>query len=161
MFLSGTAEPPPPFPALVDGLLRRDSKGNLAAGAGLLSPHSEVSANGWEGPLDELTGGGFLMIAEGCDPSEMFDQPTLERLSLIDASYIGITSEMGEGQVRDLSGRIVDFMAEQGWKAMVVRPDYYIYGATANRSELPTLVADLLNDLEHAGLKTDRAKAHS
>ncbi len=62
-FLNGTAPPPPPFPSLTDGILRRAADGQLQAPAGLLAPHGRVRSNGRVGRFDDLVGLGFVLIS--------------------------------------------------------------------------------------------------
>jgi hypothetical protein len=52
----------------------------------------------------------------------------------------------------DIDGRLTRFMQDLDWKAMLIRPDYYVYGGAASVDDLPFLVADFLADLCSAGL---------
>ena len=152
-FLGGTAEPPPPFPAMIDGLLRRDRDGAVETGAGLLSPHVEVLREGQRVRLDQVTGGGFVVIARGLDSAAVLGREAVGALAIINAHCVTLGD--GENETRDLDGRLDDFLAAQGWAAMVVRPDYYVYGGAAESGELPALVDDLLADLAKAGVRFD------
>ncbi len=149
-FLGGTAEPPPPFPSMVDGLLRRDREGTVAAGAGLLSPHVEVLREGQRVRLDQVTGGGFVVVTRGFDGGDMLVRQAIDALAVVDAQFVTLGD--GENGVRDLDGRLDDFLTAQGWAAMIVRPDYYVYGGVAAQGGLGALVDDLLADLAAAGV---------
>ena len=151
-FLGGTAEPPPPFPAMIDGLLRRDRDGVVEPGAGLLSPHVDVLREGQRARLDQVTGGGFVIVTRGFDADAVLERGAADALAVIDAHCITFGEGEGENDVRDLDGRLDDFLTAQGWAAMIVRPDYYIYGGAASQSGLPALVDDLLADLTAAGV---------
>ena len=150
-FLGGTAEPPPPFPAMVDGLLRRDLDGAVESGAGLLSPHVEVLREGQRVRLDQVTGGGFVVIARGFDAEAGLGREAADALALLGAQFVTLGD--GENDVRDLEGRLDDFLTAQGWAAMIVRPDYYIYGGVASGGDVPALADDLLADLAKAGVR--------
>lgn len=152
-FLGGTAEPPPPFPHLVDGLLHRDGSGALSAGAGMLSPHVDVASNGFKGRLDTYTDGGFVVIAKGFDPEVQLRADVCKDLVRVDTSFVALDVADSPHSVTDLDGRLDQFMADQGWRAMIVRPDYYVYGGVPNEAELPRLVRDLLTDLHAQGVK--------
>ena len=149
-FLGGTAEPPPPFPSMVDGLLRRDRDGTVAAGAGLLSPHVDVLREGQRARLDQVTGGGFLVVTRGFDAEAALKGEAADALAVLGARFVMLGD--GENGVRDLDGRLDDFLTAQGWAAMIVRPDYYVYGGVAAQGGLGALVDDLLADLASAGV---------
>ena len=149
-FLGGTAEPPPPFPSMVDGLLRRDRNGMVEAGAGLLSPHVDVLREGQRARLDQVTGGGFVAVTCGFDAEAVLEGEAADALAVLGAQFVTLGD--GERGVRDLDGRLDDFLTAQGWAAMIVRPDYYVYGGVAAPGELPALVDDLLADLATAGV---------
>ncbi|WP_374943411.1 bifunctional 3-(3-hydroxy-phenyl)propionate/3-hydroxycinnamic acid hydroxylase [Sphingomonas sp.] len=149
-FLGGTAEPPPPFPSMVDGLLRRDRDGTVVVGAGLLSPHVDVLREGRRARLDQVTGGGFVVITRGFDAEAVLESEAADTLAAFGAQFVTLGD--GENGVRDLDGRLDDFLTAQGWAAMIVRPDYYVYGGVAAGDELPALVDDLLADLAAAGV---------
>ena len=150
-FLGGTAEPPPPFPSMVDGLLRRGADGQVEAGAGLLAPHVDVLHEGQHVRLDQVTGGGFVVVTRSFDGEVALGAEALSALAVIDACFVALGD--GESDVRDLDGRLDAFLTAQGWAAMIVRPDYYVYGGAAAQGELPPLVDDLLADLTEAGVK--------
>ena len=139
-----------PFPAMVDGLLRRDDDGTVAAGAGLLSPHVDVLREGQRARLDQVTGGGFVVVTRGFDAEAVLEREAIDALAVVDAHLVTLGD--GENGVRDLDGRLDDFLTAQGWAAMIVRPDYYVYGGVAAGDELPALVDDLLADLAAAGV---------
>ena len=154
-FFGGTAEPPPPFPSLVDGLLRRWMNGEVEAGAGLLSPHVDVLRDGRRLRLDKVTGGGFVVISRGFAAERALDAKALRALAVLGASFAVFGD--GAGELTDADGRLIGFLDEHGWAAMVVRPDYYIYGGVGGEADLPALIDDLLADLAGAGVRLQDA----
>jgi hypothetical protein len=54
--------------------------------------------------------------------------------------------------MQDLDGRLAPFMDAQGWAAMVIRPDFYVYGGCGSVDDLPALAEDLITDLRAAGV---------
>lgn len=147
-FLSGRVEPMPPFPALSDGLIHRGSDGTPADGAGLLSPHVDVEATGFSGRLDQLTGTGFVVIAK-FDEEDALRSDVREALEQLGTKFVAL----GDDGVRDLDGRLEAFLDDHGWTAMIVRPDYYIYGGAAGAADFGALATDMVRDLVEAGLK--------
>ena len=145
-FLGGTAEPPPPFPQMTEGLLHRDPGGMLSPGAGLLSAHDVIRDAGGEARLDDLTGCGFAVIARGFDPEAVVGN-SLEAVSptFVELSGTGAT---------DIGGRIRAFLTTNGWDAMIVRPDFYVYGGATGMESLAKLASDFVRDIAAAGIGT-------
>ncbi len=151
-FKTKAAPPPPPFPCLTSGLLRRTAQGDIEEGAGLLAPHVTVEKVAGRGRLDDVIGLGFVLIGSDANPLESFDEATLAALETIEMHYVHLSEDTATGAVKDLDNRLKPFMTAHGWDAMIVRPDFYVYGGTS-RSEGPrALVKDLLSDLASAGV---------
>jgi 3-(3-hydroxy-phenyl)propionate hydroxylase/flavoprotein hydroxylase len=104
---------------------------------------------------DEAIGNGFHVIALDADPDLHLDSETLATLARIGARTIGMTrdeSKVVAGRVLfDVSGKYQTFFAEHGAKAMIVRPDYYVFGAVDTLSDLPALAGMLTSRLALAG----------
>lgn len=147
-FLTGQVEPMPPFPSLIDGLLHRQPNGALAPGAGLLSPHGNVASGTFSGRLDQLTRPGFAVIARGFDAEAAVCGETRAGMSALCVQFV----ELGEA-VRDLDGRIEAFLDAHGWNAVIIRPDYYIYGGAVDAASFVALASAFIGDLAAAGVK--------
>lgn len=147
-FLSGNVEPMPPFPALTQGLIHHNAAGDVSEGAGLLSPHVDVTAPGFAGRLDALTGPGFVLIAKKGVASAI-SSSTRQALEQIGTHFV----ELDETAVHDVDGRTEGFLADNGWRAMIVRPDFYVYGGATDEGDLQILADDFVRDLVEAGLK--------
>ena len=147
-FFDGTAPPPPPFPQLTDGLLYRSGdKGAPQPGAGMLSPHVELDRSGTVVRLDDVGGGGgFLLIVEGIDPAD-----AVARLSGLQLRVIRLGTT--PGAMTDREGRLDDFLAANGWRAMIVRPDFYVYGGAADADALDDLARRLAEELTELGVR--------
>lgn len=151
-FLNGTAEPPPPFPSLTDGLLRRGPDGAPAPGAGLLSPHVDIEHQGRGMRLDALVQGRFALYCRGCDPRAVLDEAAVAALEAIGTCMVTL-GEGASGGIVDLEGRLDAFLDAQGWCAMLVRPDFYVYGGAGSPQDLAALIADGLAGLREAGIR--------
>jgi 2-polyprenyl-6-methoxyphenol hydroxylase-like FAD-dependent oxidoreductase len=146
-FFEGTAPPPPPFPHLNDGLLHRIEGGALQPGAGLLSPHVVIERNGVAERLDDVDGGGgFMLVMRGLDSAVV--TPLLG-----DLAHRVIVLGAQADQARDIDGRLDAFLDEQGWSAMIVRPDFYVYGGATDATALERLAQALVDDLAQAGVR--------
>ncbi|SEK00280.1 3-(3-hydroxy-phenyl)propionate hydroxylase [Sphingobium sp. AP50] len=158
-FLSGAAEPPPPFPQLIDGLLHRDSSLRLNAGAGLLSPHVAIESDGSKLRLDDYTGPGFVFIGRGFDWRRGLDKQLVSQLATIDAKFVRleVATDDQAGSIRDCDGRLDAFLDAQGWDAMIVRPDFYVYGG-GSAANSGALVQSLIADLKEHGVHLKGAR---
>jgi FAD binding domain len=146
-YLSGSVPPLPPFPGLTDGLIRADQSAATGGIGGLLSVHGQVRNGGEVMRYDDAVPNGFHVIALNADPERYLDARSHATLARIGAQTIGITREESRvvtGRVLfDISGKYRAFFNEHGAKAIIVRPDYYVFGAVGSLSELPELVAML------------------
>ncbi|AMM18586.1 monooxygenase (plasmid) [Burkholderia sp. PAMC 28687] len=146
-YLSGQVPPLPPFPGLTDGLICGEERYAAHGAAGLLSVHGQVSNDGEQLRYDDALPNGFHIIVLDGDPEQHLDVGSLLALKRIGAETIGITADPRKtvaGRILlDVSGKYRRFFDEHGVKAIVVRPDYYIFGAAETLSALPVLVAKL------------------
>jgi 2-polyprenyl-6-methoxyphenol hydroxylase-like FAD-dependent oxidoreductase len=138
------AETPPPLelPPLTAGVLHLGVEGAADPLAGKLGVQGCVAAPGGEGRFDEAVGRGFTLIAASGDPREPLDS---EHCALLDKLEVTVASldPNAPGGVRDVDGRLTGWLAEHGAHAVLVRPDFYVFGSAASPEELPALVADL------------------
>jgi 2-polyprenyl-6-methoxyphenol hydroxylase-like FAD-dependent oxidoreductase len=144
-FLNGTADPPPPFPSLVDGLLQRAGD-ELAPAAGALSPHGHITWRGKTGRWDDVVGVGWRIITLGDADAAL---PASQRafLDRIGAQRINIHDDAA-----DLGAKFIPFLQRHGLAALIVRPDFYIFGGAATLDALPDTVEDLRRQLAAAGI---------
>jgi hypothetical protein len=143
---------------MTDGLLHRDRDGKLADGAGLLAPHVDLLADGERRRLDEVARvGEFSIISRGFNPVEKLEPRLLRALAVVGTSYVALGSTDGIRGVEDLDGRLEAFLDHHGWAAVIVRPDFYIYGGAADATALENLVRDLLTHLRNAGVSLPTA----
>ncbi|MFM2405984.1 MAG: hypothetical protein RL223_3864 [Pseudomonadota bacterium] len=155
-FFSGRAAPPPPFPSLTDGLLRRGSDGRVQAPAGRLAPHGDVRIGTRRGRLDDLVGTGFVLLARSPLALDGLDAAQRDFLQAIGARCLEVVPSLaGSGDAQtcvDLDARLLPFMAQLGIDAMLVRPDFHLYGAAVRAQETGGLVDALREDLRRHGL---------
>lgn len=148
-FFEGRVPPFPPMPPLGDGLVRHGPDGARATDAGILAPHGHFDWDGRSGRLDDLTGPGFVLV-------------TREAVA-VPAALAGLSMTvvpLGDGSnrtAREHEGKFAAFLDAHGWNAMVVRPDYYVYGGTG-AGGVDALLADLAADLAANGVHADAAE---
>src|SRR5258708_14064205 len=135
-FLKGAAAPQPPFPHMTGGILQRQPDGSVSNGAGLLAPHVQVERKGARGRFDDVVGLGFVVVSVEGDPEKSLAPGAKAALARVGVRYAALGRNESPHQLIDLDGRIAAFMAPLAWKAMVVRPDFYVYGGVSDMTAL-------------------------
>ncbi len=138
---------PPELPPLTAGALHRPVlSGDADPLAGKLSVQGVVSRAGREGRFDDLAGTGFQLIVADGDP---LGQLSSEHRALIDALDMRIASLDADAPdgVRDLDGRLTAWLSEHGAYAVLVRPDFYVFGSASSAEQLPALLDALRSQL--------------
>jgi len=146
------ALPPAPPPVLAEGVVHRGEGGRLEGPAGSLSPQFPVSHGGVTGPFDEVAGRGFAVITAGVDPREVLDADSLAFLDDLGAHLVPIVPPGTDNphQYGDVDLAYTAYLTGQGRQAVVVRPDFYVYGAVADLADLPALIDALRDDVRPA-----------
>ena len=148
MFLSGNAPPMAPFPILTDGLLERDASGAPRGIAGQLAPHAIVIGPNGEGRLDEVEGTGFNLIMA---PGARVSPETTAFIKGRGGKVVTIADKSGApGAIVDIQGKLMGLLEAAEVDAILVRPDFYIYGSACGFGDADRLVQSLRADLEAA-----------
>jgi len=144
------ALPPTPPPVLGDGVLKRGADGNRAAGVGHLTPQYQVTHQGRTAPLDELTSDGFTILTDGGEPCAALDATDRYFLQSIGASVVALYADHAppEGYL-DSDHGYLPHLREHGHVAAIVRPDFYLFGATSTADGLHDLIGQLRDQLHH------------
>ncbi|WP_234444689.1 bifunctional 3-(3-hydroxy-phenyl)propionate/3-hydroxycinnamic acid hydroxylase [Streptomyces sp. NRRL F-525] len=124
---------PDPAKPLTRGLLHRASDGSPSAPAGEVIPQGRVRGPGGTGLFDDVVGRGFvLLLAPGADAG--LDEEQSAFLTDLGMHVVRLLPEDGEpqaGAVADVSGVYRAFLARHQADAVLVRPDYHVYGAAS------------------------------
>ena len=64
-----------------------------------------------------------------------------------------------DGDVKDISGKFKNFLTEAKAEAMIVRPDFYVFGDASTANGVNALVGSLKSQMEQFGLGARTAKA--
>lgn len=151
-FLSGKAPPPPAFPQLTDGLVR----GAPDPTAGLLSPHGRVRRGAGEGRFDDVVGTGFVLISRSPQTLSGLGeaaQQAMGQLNVKTALIVPADAAMDQQGWQDLDGKFLPFMEQHGIETMLVRPDFYLYGAVGAGEDPQVLLTGCAADLQRFGLR--------
>jgi 2-polyprenyl-6-methoxyphenol hydroxylase-like FAD-dependent oxidoreductase len=147
------ADPPPPpaLPPLSGGALH--SAGEADPLAGTLSVQGLVARAGREGRFDDVVGRGFQLIVAAGDPLAELDAERRGLIELFDMSVATLDADAPQG-VRDLDGRLTGWLSEHQAHAVIVRPDFYVFGSVPAAEELPALLDDLSSQLHLTSIPT-------
>ena len=124
---------PPPEPRLDAGGAYLLSDPN----AGFLSVQGRVSHGGREGLFDDVVGRGWQLLLFHNSQNSAYDRPPRKAIHLPDAVAADFTPE---GDTVDLDGTYASWFARLGAEAVLVRPDFYIFG-TSSAASVNTLLA--------------------
>lgn len=142
------AAPPQPAPRLGPGLYIEDDEA-----AGHLSPQAMVSFRGREGLFDDVFGNGFVLLARnGAD---------LSGLSTANAAFLASigTAIVSLDAMDDREGIYGDWLKSLGCAAVLIRPDFYVYGSAADGGAVDPLVNGLRIAITGGGAKGSSASS--
>jgi 3-(3-hydroxy-phenyl)propionate hydroxylase/flavoprotein hydroxylase len=154
MFLSGNAPPPADFPSLVGGMLDKAADGSLKAPAGELAPHGVVRHRGRTGRLDALVSGGFMLVIDDTIDPKTFSAATWDVLGALGVNLVNVAAKTAasDEQYADVQGQLLPWMQARAVAAMLVRPDFYVFGGAGDKSRLEEVVAELGRQARELGL---------
>ena len=139
------APPPLELASLTAGLLHQPI-GEPDPLAGTLSVQGVVEREGREGRFDEVVGGGFQLIVADGDPFEHLSGRQRALLDTLGTTVATLDPAAPLG-VRDCDGRLTAWLSEHNAHAVVVRPDFYVFGGAASPEAVPALLDDLRTQL--------------
>lgn len=139
------------FPGLATGFL----SARPGAGRGSLSIQIDVEDAGRRGRFDEVIGRGFAMIVTEKVYSSLRVDGTADALRAAGVLLTGLTRHPARTEpgrvVLDVDGAYHEWFAEHDSVAVVVRPDFYVYGCAVDVPAAHDLATELLGDLGVAG----------
>lgn len=158
-FLTGKAPEFPEFPNMTDGILYKNDEAASESHAGRLSLQSEVNYKGVTSLLDDAVGQGWKILSFLDDASRFLGDGQIEFMEQLGTRFITIipNQEIGRDAVVDVKGKYRQFFDETGFKAVIVRPDFYIFGAVSSFDRLPILIDDLSRQIK-LNRKTDNSR---
>jgi 3-(3-hydroxy-phenyl)propionate hydroxylase len=151
MFLSGNAPPPPPDPFVETGILHLEGAERAVPPIGDIGPQAVVSYEGKEGRFDDVFGWGFQLIGLDFDPGAELDDENAEFFGSVHGISAGVGTEAGDGVAIDVTGNYRSYFEEHDAVALLVRPDFVIFGLARSAGQVNSLVTDLRGQLAGSG----------
>ncbi len=142
VFRKAEAPPAVELPPLSSGVILGGERGERDPLAGTLGVQGLVAADGRAGRFDNVAGGGWALIAADGDPIAQLDEGSRSFLRSLDATVASLDSPAPNG-ITDVDGRLTEWLGQNGTHAVLVRPDFYVFGSVASRGGLRALVSDL------------------
>jgi flavoprotein hydroxylase len=139
---------------LTVGLLARDGDGEPTEPAGRLSHQGRVRFRGRTELFDQAVGTGPVLLAVQ-DPGTVLDDDARSWCADIGLRLLTVTDELsadGPDNVVDLDGTYLNHLDQTAQNAILVRPDYYIFGGAARMEDVPALVTRLRDGLTGAAM---------
>lgn len=154
MFLNGEAPPPAPFPILVDGILARDRNGAPMPLAGELSPHGTVRHQRRTGRFDSFVAPGFTLIVDRTIPESSLSAATRATLDTLGVRIVSMADRISasDAEFADSQGQFLSWMHEREVHALLIRPDFFLFGTAADAKDLEALLADLKSQASQLGM---------
>jgi len=142
------SETPPPIglPGIAGGLVQKRSADGASRLAGTFAVQGTVSGPAGEGRFDDVVGRGFVLLTAEGDPRAALGAEELAFLERLGTHLVSLDPAQ-EAAVRDVDGRLTSWLAAHDAAAIIVRPDFYVYGALSCVEDLPPLVRDLRQQL--------------
>lgn len=147
LFREGKVPPMPPMPGLVEGILYKDKDGQLKENSGRLSFQSVVKFNGEEGLFDDVVNRGWTLYTFSENVKDYLTPEQTETLNILGINIVVLSEIEKADLVYDLNQDYKEFFNNNNMEAVLVRPDYYVFGSVNEISEVGSLIENLLSQL--------------
>ena len=141
------APPPLELPPLSGGLLHARDRRRLRPARGHPEHAGPRAPTGRAGRFDDLAGRGFQLIVADGDPLAQLSSEHRALIAALDISVASLDPAV-PGGVADVDGRLTAWLADHGVHAVLVRPDFYVFGSALSANALPELLDDLRSQLQ-------------
>ncbi|MBN9619546.1 MAG: bifunctional 3-(3-hydroxy-phenyl)propionate/3-hydroxycinnamic acid hydroxylase [Actinobacteria bacterium] len=148
--LTGQVPPPPPFPWLTAGIL---PPGRCSEAIGHLGVQGRIVKDGVVGLADDLLGSGWTLLTIRQPMLDGLTDVSRDLLKGLDArvAHVSRAAISSPHAVVDIDAVYSRWFKDLGTAAVLVRPDFYVYGTADTPEELNDLLAGLGRQLTGAG----------
>ncbi len=148
---SAAGPKPPPEPQLGGGGIVRPDDPN----GGYLSVQGRVRHKGKEGLFDDVVGSGWQLLMRNRRTAPFADaaRDVMKRLAIVVAAF------GNEGDTMDLDGTYRSWFNALNVDAILIRPDFYVFGTSTGDADLSDLVSAAWTSLQGRGPVLDTGEA--
>lgn len=141
-YQAGRVPPVPKDPFLESGIIMHSSA-NASAAVGHLAPQGIVRSGAIEGRFDDVFGWGFQLIGHDFDPASALNADQSAFLNRIGCTVVGLGDQPQGGLAVDAEGAYRRYFDENEVRAVLVRPDFTVFGAAYDPGDTPIMVDSL------------------
>ena len=116
------------WPTLKAGLLHRGLGSEVTPPAGHLAPQGRVLFEGRSGRFDDVVARGWVLLTRRAIAPALLDGHA-ELIEALDITVVHVTPAIAAGAATDLDTDYDEWFAKHGVTSILVRPDFYIFGA--------------------------------
>lgn len=146
-YLRGDVPPLPPFPGLKGGLIYLQPHSSSLL-SGELFVHGSLRRGGQTQRFDDAMGRGFhLILSEAVATRTLLDFARRAMAQIGGEVIVIADSANSPGYWEDVSGKYREFMCRHQVNAVLMRPDFYIYGAVSSAENIAGLLSALQQQL--------------
>ncbi|WDZ86550.1 bifunctional 3-(3-hydroxy-phenyl)propionate/3-hydroxycinnamic acid hydroxylase [Micromonospora cathayae] len=153
----GAGRPQAPVHPLRAGLLHHGGRPPAGPLTGTLSRQARVARRGVTGLFDEVVGSGFVLLSSE-DPRPFLDADTRAFLAGLGTHLVTLVpagEQTADGTaVVDVDDVYLPYLAAAGARAVLVRPDFYVFGQVTEAEDYGRLVTDLRRQIAVDALTT-------
>jgi 2-polyprenyl-6-methoxyphenol hydroxylase-like FAD-dependent oxidoreductase len=140
--LSRTMPPLKPFPWIFNGLLQANAPPPLASVVGRLGPQGTVRVGQKRGRADDVVGSGWQLISRG----DLLPSCNIRSRRLLEALSVRLLP-FGPHGAEDTAGVYTKYLQEHELQAIVVRPDFYVFGGIRDGEDINPVFENLERQL--------------
>jgi hypothetical protein len=89
---------------------------------------------------------------------ELLSDRQRELLDALDVTVASLDPATPHG-ARDMDGRLTAWLSDHDAEAVLIRPDFYVFGSAASAADVPALLDDLRSQLQMTRSATSGAPA--
>jgi len=110
---------------------------------GKLGPQGPIACDGKTGLADDVLGRGCWQLISRTDVRTVLSRRHLALLESLDTAWVALDL------ITDIEGGYQRYLEEHGLQAVLVRPDFYVFGACETDAEITDMLDSLHVQLNH------------
>ena len=143
-FLEGNPPKFKPFPWIESGLIQNDPPEAAKPLVGRLGPQGVIELNGRRGRADDVLGVGWCLISR----TNLWSTCRESSRHLLEDLGFRLLDIGPTGNALDVDQKYTTFLSDNGLEAILVRPDFYVFGGVESPGDVDELLDDLRAQLQ-------------